>query len=84
MRIPKLLEPHIFLESNKHFMVNFLSPKISAIFVQRSQSKALDRAFVELHTFFRKNNSNDPSAGSPTDTMLRLSHSSDDLVYKTF
>ena len=27
---------------------------------------------------------NDPSAGSPTDTVLRLSHSSDDLVYKTF
>jgi hypothetical protein len=29
-------------------------------------------------------NANDPSAGSPTDTMLRLSHSSDDLVHKTF
>ena len=26
---------------------------------------------------------NDPSAGSPTDTVLRLSHSSDDVVYKT-
>ena len=26
---------------------------------------------------------NDPSAGSPTETVLRLSHSSDDLVYKT-
>jgi hypothetical protein len=27
---------------------------------------------------------NDPSAGSPTDTVLRLDHSLDDWVYKTF
>ena len=27
---------------------------------------------------------NDPSAGSPTDTMLRLDHSLDNWVYKTF
>jgi hypothetical protein len=26
---------------------------------------------------------NDPSAGSPTDTVLRLDHSLDDWVYKT-
>jgi hypothetical protein len=28
-------------------------------------------------------NINDPSAGSPTDTVLRLDHSLDDWVYKT-
>ena len=27
---------------------------------------------------------NDPSAGSPTDTVLRLDHSLDNWVYKTF
>ena len=27
---------------------------------------------------------NDPSAGSPTDTVLRLDHSLGDMVYKTF
>ena len=29
-------------------------------------------------------NTNDPSAGSPTDTVLRLFHPSDGWVYKTF
>ena len=27
---------------------------------------------------------NDPSAGSPTDTVVRLDHSLNDMIYKTF